>query len=54
VAHAVPVAQGFVTWAVTAAIDGVIGLAIGVALIPLATRVIGPVWSRLSGAKAAH
>jgi uncharacterized protein len=54
VAHAVPVAQGFVTWAVTAAIDGVIGLAIGVALIPLATRVIGPVWSRLTGAKAAH
>jgi uncharacterized protein len=48
------VAQGFVVWAVTAAIDGVLGLVLGMALIPLATRVIGPVWRSVTGAKAAH
>jgi predicted DNA repair protein MutK len=48
VAHAVPAAQGFVTWAVTAALDGVFGLILGVALIPVATRVIGPLVARLT------
>jgi uncharacterized protein len=42
VTAAVPVAQGFVTWAVTAALDGVVGTILGVVLIPVATRVIGP------------
>jgi uncharacterized protein len=51
---AVPVAQGFVGWAVTAAIDGMLGLILGMALIPLATRIIGPIWRSVSGAKAAH
>jgi predicted DNA repair protein MutK len=51
-AHAVPVAPGFVAWVVTAACDGVIGLALGVALIPLATRVIGPLWSAVAGGGA--
>lgn len=36
------VAQGFVGWAVTATLDGLAGLALGLALIPLATRVLGP------------
>ncbi len=40
---------GFVEWAVTAALDGVIGLAVGIAIIPLATRVIGPGIARLTG-----
>ncbi len=53
--QAVPAATGFVTWAVTAVCDGVIGLGLGVMLIPLATRVIGPLWLRLTGKpKAAH
>lgn len=53
--HAVPAATGFIEWLVKAAIDGVLGLALGIALIPLATRVIGPVWVRFSGkSKAAH
>jgi uncharacterized protein len=52
-AQAVPAAQGFVTWVVTAALDGVFGLILGLALIPLATRVIGPVWAALSGKKSA-
>ena len=48
-AAAVPSAAGFVEWAVTAGLDGVIGLVAGAALIPIATRVIGPL---LGGAKA--
>ncbi|MGL4278971.1 MAG: DUF808 domain-containing protein [Albidovulum sp.] len=52
VAHMVPPAlAGFTGWLVTAAIDGVIGLALGMILIPVATRVIGPVWQSVTGAK---
>ena len=39
--------NGFLVWLVTAICDGIAGLAIGLLLIPLATRVIGPVWGRL-------
>ena len=54
-AAVLPQAAGLVEWLVKAALDGVFGLVLGVALIPLATRLIGPVWERLSGkAKAAH
>jgi len=42
-AHAVHVAEGFVTWAVTAALDGIFGLALGLALIPVAEKIILPV-----------
>jgi predicted DNA repair protein MutK len=53
--QALPQAQGFVEWAVTAAIDGAFGVVLGVALIPLATRVIGPLIETLTGKKkAAH
>ena len=48
VAHAFPVAPGLVTWAVKAVLDGVVGLIAGLALIPLATRVIGPLIARLT------
>lgn len=50
-AHAVPLATGFVEWLVKATIDGILGLALGLVLIPLATRVIGPLWARLFGGK---
>src|SRR5690606_31171482 len=53
-ARAVSVAQGFVAWAVQAPIDGVFGLGLGILLIPLATRVIGPMWGAVTGKKAAH
>ncbi len=54
-AEAASVAQGFVAWAVQAAIDGVFGLGLGILLIPLATRVIGPLWAAVTGKqKAAH
>ncbi|MFC4670380.1 DUF808 domain-containing protein [Seohaeicola nanhaiensis] len=55
-AHAVGQAEGFVKWAVQAAFDGVFGLALGMALIPVATKVLVPIWGRLTGkaATAAH
>lgn len=51
-AQAVPAAQGSVEWVVTAALDGVFGLILGVLLIPIATRVIGPLWAAVTGKKA--
>mgnify|MGYP006196788559 CR=1 FL=1 len=39
-AHALPQAAGFVAWAVQAGLDGVLGLGLGLLLIPLATRII--------------
>jgi len=44
---AVPVAPGFVAWAVQAGLDGVAGLALGLGLIPLVTRVLVPIGARL-------
>lgn len=43
VGHAVPAYAGTVEWIVTAFLDGVIGLILGFAMIPIATRVIGPI-----------
>lgn len=51
-ALAAPMAQGFVEWLVTAGIDGVFGLILGLILIPVATRVIGPLWGAAFGGKA--
>ncbi|SNX70436.1 hypothetical protein SAMN05878503_10644 [Cereibacter ovatus] len=52
IAHAVsalvPGAQGVLDWAVTAGLDGLFGLLLGAALIPVATRVIAPVWGLVS------
>ncbi len=44
----VTLAQGFVEWLFKAAIDGVFGLAVGLALIPLATRYIAPAFEKLA------
>jgi predicted DNA repair protein MutK len=48
VAHAVPRVEGLVGWAVKAALDGLFGLALGFVFIPLATRVVGPLWGRFA------
>jgi uncharacterized protein len=53
-AELVPQAAGFVEWAVTAAIDGLLGLALGIVLIPVATRIVAPLWGRVTGKAAAH
>jgi predicted lysophospholipase L1 biosynthesis ABC-type transport system permease subunit len=42
-AQTVGAAPGLVEWLVTAAIDGVIGVALGLLLIPLVTRVLLPI-----------
>ncbi|SFK57572.1 DUF808 domain-containing protein [Shimia haliotis] len=43
-----------VEWIAKAAMDGVFGLALGFVLIPVATKVIGPVIAKLTGKEAAH
>lgn len=55
VAGAVGVLPGLIGWATTALLDGIFGLILGVALIPVATRVIGPAIAAVTGKKkAAH
>ncbi|VDC30861.1 DUF808 domain-containing protein [Pseudogemmobacter humi] len=50
-AEAVSNGSAALAWVVTAALDGVFGLALGLLLIPLATRVIAPLWRAVTGAK---
>ena len=44
IAVAVSGGSGFGEWAATATMDGILGLALGIVLIPIGTRIIGPVW----------
>lgn len=46
-------ARGFVQWLVTALADGVLGLVLGLLLIPVATRLLGPALAAITG-KAGH
>lgn len=41
-AHAVPQAPGIVAWITTALFDGLLGVALGLVLIPVATRIVSP------------
>lgn len=49
VADAVAQGSGFVEWVVTAVFDGIFGIALGMLLIPVVTRVLGPLFAALSG-----
>ena len=51
-AHAV--GDGFAGWAVTAGLDGVFGLIVGMLLIPIVTQVFGPMMSAVSGKSGGH
>ncbi|WP_223424803.1 DUF808 domain-containing protein [Tateyamaria pelophila] len=51
IGHAVPSATGTVEWITKAAIDGVLGLALGFVLIPLGEKIITPLWRGVTGAK---
>jgi predicted DNA repair protein MutK len=51
-AHAVPQMTGVVTWVVKAVLDGIIGLMLGLALIPLSHHVLVPLWQGLRGKSA--
>jgi len=54
VGHAVPAQfEGITEWFTKAAIDGVFGLALGFALIPLGEKVITPIWRKVFARKAA-
>jgi predicted DNA repair protein MutK len=46
---AVPQGGAVVEWLTKATMDGLFGLAVGTALIPLATRVLQPLWSLVAG-----
>jgi uncharacterized protein len=48
-AHALPQAEAAVEWLVKATLDGIFGLALGLVLVPIATRIIGPIWTRMRG-----
>jgi predicted DNA repair protein MutK len=45
--HAVPAAEGLVEWLVTAAGSGIVGLALGLVLIPIVGYVFAPLWKGL-------
>ncbi len=46
-AHAVPQGAAVVAWVVKAALDGVFGLILGLALVPVATGGMAPLWSAI-------
>lgn len=48
-AHAVPRWPGIIGWATQATLDGLFGLALGLVLIPVVTRVINPLIAALRG-----
>lgn len=55
IAHAVGGEGGFVVWLVKATIDGVLGVIVGMALIPVVTGIIAPVMRAVGlGGEAAH
>ncbi len=47
VAQGIGAAEGFIEWLVTAVLDGVVGLCVGFALIPLVQKVLNPVVARV-------
>ena len=42
---------GFGAWLTKAVMDGILGLALGIVLIPIGTKVVGPIWSRIFAKK---
>ncbi|MFN4131430.1 MAG: DUF808 family protein, partial [Paracoccaceae bacterium] len=52
--HRVPQATAAVEWIAKAVMDGIFGLALGMGLIPVATGLILPVWSAVTGRKPTH
>ncbi|MEM1273826.1 MAG: DUF808 domain-containing protein [Pseudomonadota bacterium] len=49
IAHSIGQGAGFIEWLVTAGIDGVLGLALGFATIPVVQRVLKPLFKGLTG-----
>ncbi|MBN9670024.1 DUF808 domain-containing protein [Roseibium aggregatum] len=51
-AHSAGPMEGFVAWAATATMDGVFGLALGMILIPVTTKILLPLWKLVRGKSA--
>lgn len=51
-AAAIPDAAGFMAWGVTAFFDGIVGVILGAALIPLVTKGIVPLWGMMRASMA--
>lgn len=45
--HAIPVGGGALEWVVSAALSGLVGLAVGAVLIPLVHRIAVPAWNAM-------
>lgn len=45
--HLVPSAGGIIEWSATALMDGIFGVALGAAIIPVVSKVIAPIWAKL-------
>jgi predicted DNA repair protein MutK len=55
IAVAVAGGSGFVEWAVTALLEGILGIVLGMLLIPVVTRLLGPLVAAVTGKeKAPH
>lgn len=46
--HLLPSVEAAVEWLAKAVMDGIFGLALGMVMIPVATRVIGPIWEKVT------
>lgn len=53
-ARAVPVLAGFANWLVFAAGSGLVGLGLGLVLIPINGRILSPAWRRLKSMMGRH
>jgi len=51
-AAAIPAAAGFMAWGVTAFFDGIVGVILGAALIPVVTKGIVPLWGMMRASMA--
>ncbi|WP_153770377.1 DUF808 domain-containing protein [Labrenzia sp. CE80] len=48
-AHSIGTAEGFLAWFATATMDGILGLALGMILVPVVVKIIEPLWTLVSG-----
>ena len=51
IAHLSPGGEAAVDWLAKAVMDGIFGLAVGLVMIPIATRMVGPVWAAVTKKK---
>ncbi|MBD8878580.1 DUF808 domain-containing protein [Roseibium polysiphoniae] len=52
-AQSIGTAEGFLAWFATATMDGILGLALGMILVPVVTKLIEPLWTLVRGKSGA-